>query len=293
MKGCDNVLTADDLFYKEFTQMMGRLRSANGYMDLKDIPLPPGSDKKFFVETRKKVIIGRITEEYYSKLSGTEAQLWGSTTMRRRKYDYKGEFMKDKNDNYILIDEPCPHGAVGIVSNVKIEVPTRFKSRESFKYIDYIEKDFGNGKKGYKYAYIIPRQYCYSLNMSALVFSWNKMRKYYWGVSVALQNGHKLFIYVIPYKPSSVEHNYRIIHTKTSIDYTEEISAIYKYWLEHQIVFDSEQCYVYDLSKDRGIDNMAYQIQDGVLDDFIRFDPNKPLNDQEELNDVDFAQEDT
>ena len=139
--------TLDALFYKEFTQTMQRLKGRVGAINLQDIPLPPEANGKFFIEKRDKVIIANIQEEYYSKLNGTEVLLWGSKALQRRKFDYKGEFMRDKNENYLLQDVPCPHDCTAVISPLSIQVPTKFKSKEQSQYVDMVTKKTPEGDR--------------------------------------------------------------------------------------------------------------------------------------------------
>jgi hypothetical protein len=289
MKGVINMASLDEIFYKEFNQMMYQLKGNYGYMDLADIPLPPEAQGKFFVESRNKIFLGNIVEEYYSKLAGTETLYWGTSALKRRQFDYKGEFMKDKNGKYILKDVTCPNNCMAVISDLSIGVPNKFKSKEGFQYVDMITKTFDDGKKLHKFVYIIPKKYCYKMEQTALVFSWNKLRSYYSGIAISMQNGHILYVYIVPYRPTSQSHNYRIIHTKTSTDYTEELQMIKDYWIKIKFMFNPDDCQLYDYV--RGRENMAIQQLDGVIDNYERFDITKSMGDVDTFEDVDFAEE--
>ena len=274
----------DEIFYKEFNQMMSQLKGINGYLDLSDIPLPPQASNKFFIEKHNKVYIHGIEDEYYGKLNNTEAMLWGSSALRRRKYDYKGEFIRDKNGNYKIEDVPCPHDCVGVVSDKSIGVPAKYKCKNGSQDVDMLTKG-----KAAKFVYIIPRRNCYKLNQTALVLSWNKLRVYHSGVSLALTNGHLLYVYIIPYKPTSVVRSYRVLHCKTSDNYSEELTMLRDFWIKNNVIFNPEACKLDEIV--RGRDNMAFERLDGVLDTYVRFDTDKSMGDEEELSDLEFEGE--
>lgn len=262
--------------------MMNELKSREGYVELNDIPMPESLYSKMHVDKRDMVVISPIDDEYYGKIGDSIAMLWGRGKLMRRKYDYKGEFIM-KDGNYVWTDVSCPSDCVAVVSDKSIGVPNSYKPKEHFEYVDMISRKV-DGVVQHKFVYIIPRKYCYKVNQTALVLSWTKLRVYYSGVNLAMQNGHRLFVYIIPYKPTSgTMHNYRVIMSKPSIDYAQELAEIQKYWVENKIIFDPAHCELYE--QVRGLTNTAVQVFDGVLDEYIMFDSNKPLGEIDSLED--------
>lgn len=278
--------TLDEIFYKEFINMMHQAKGINGVCNLNDIPLPPEASKKFLVEPRNKVLVRGITEEYYEKLNEQEALLWGSSALRRRKFDYKGDFIKDKQGNYVLQDVPCPRNCVAIISPISIQVPTKYKSKEDAQYVDMVTKTDSDGTKKYRFVYIVPKKYCYILNQTALVLSWNKLRRFYTGNMLSLQNGSYLYLYVVPYNPSHKAMSYRVLHCKTSIDYNEEITMLRDFWIKNNIIFNPAWCQLDEFI--RGRENMAYLSLPGTEDFYERFDASKPMDEQETFEEVEF-----
>lgn len=278
----------DEIFAKEFINTMNALRGINGQCSLMDIPLPPEAEGKLFIEKRNKVLIRGITEEYYSKLNESEALLWGSSAMRRRKYDYKGEFIKDKDGNFILQDVPCPMDCVGIISPISIQVPVKYKSKDNCQYVDVISKRTNDGRVMHRFVYIVPKRFCYQIKQTALVLSWNKLRRFYSGNMLSMQNGSFLYMYIIPYNPNNQAHNYRVLHCKTSVDYTNEINMLKNYWIANDIIFNPAWCQLDDFYKGR--ENMAYMPLNGTEDIYERFDESKPLGDMETFEDVEYAE---
>ena len=177
----------------------------------------------------------------------------------RRKFDYKGEYIKDKNGRFVFEDVDCPMECEGIISDIPIGVPLKYKAPDGMQYVDLITKTVGD-KKLRKYVYIIPKKYLHKINQTALVLSWNKLRVF-----------------------SGAQHNYRVIMTKPSIDYAKELNAIRDYWLKNNIMFNPADCELdYQVN---GVTNLAMIPFDGVLDEYVMFDVNKALGQEETLED--------
>lgn len=268
----------DEIFYKEFIAMMAQRKGESGVLNLEDIPLPDGLN--FFVEHREKAIVSGINDQYYGKLNNEVTLLWGTKALNRRKFDNKGTFLTDKDGKYILEPVPCPQECSAIISDRTIGVPYKYKCEEPFQYVDMVQRKNSDGSIQTKYVYIVPRKYLFKVNQTALVFSWTKLRVFYSGVALSLTNGHVLFVYIIPYKPTNVMHNYRVIHCKTSSDYSEELSALRDFWVRTKYMFNPNDCQILDIVKGR--ENMAYLPIDGVLDMYEMFDPSKSMSDTEE-----------
>lgn len=275
----------DEIFFKEFNAMMYQRKGATGQVNLNDIPLPNGAEKHLFVETRDKVRIIGIQEEYFSKLHDTEALLWGRKQLYRRKFDYQGKFLVGKDGKYELQEVTCPQECVAVISKESIGVPNTFKSKEQSCYVDMITRKTPNGEQ-HRFVYVIPKKYCYKIKQTALVLSWNKLRRFYQGIGLAMQNGSTLYMYVIPYNPNSTVHNYRVLHCKTSVDYTHEITVIKDFWIKTGVIFDPAQCQLLDFVKGR--ENMAYFTLDSTEDMYEVFDASKPLGTEDMLEDVEF-----
>lgn len=274
----------DSIFYREFKQMLSQRKAISGVLNIYQLPLPTDVlDNR--ISMHKKVYIRGIKDEYYSKLNNTEAYLLTRPNLRRRKFDYKGQFIKDANGKFVCEDVTLPNKCVAVVSNVKIGVPLKHKPDDNFDYVDVISKVNANGVHSVKYIYIIPKTYCYSLNQVALVISVNRLRSYYNGVGMALQNGNIIYLFTVPYKPSNVDKSYRIISTKTTLDFNKELSLIKDFWLRNGIIFDPSLCILTDTEDTHGRSNVAYEDLPQVLDSYVRFDIEKSLADvKEDIN---------
>lgn len=276
--------SSDEIFFKEFKAMMNDLKAVTGYINLTDIPFPPELAGRMTQTSKEMVAISPIQDEYYSRLGNTLGILWGKAPLMRRKFDYKGNFITDKDGNYIWKDVNCPSECAAVVSDISIGVPTSHKPAEHLEYVDMVTRKTETGEVQRKFVYLLPRKYLYKINQTALVISWNKLRVYYSGIMLSMQSGHTLYMYIIPYKPThNTYHNYRVIMTKPSIEYAEELTLIRQFWVSNNIIFDPAECEL--LEPVRGIQNVACQQIDGVLDNYVMFDSNKPLGELDSLED--------
>lgn len=276
----------DTMWCREFVQMMNQRKAQNPDFNINEIPLPEGVCME--PEAFDKVLIRGISEEYYSKLNNTEARIWNGGALYRRKYDYKGEYIRNKDGNYETTHVPVPNDCIAVMSDVKIGVPNKFKSDEPFEYVDALTRTKDDGTLDFHtFVYIIPRKYCYKLSQTALVIGIDKLRNYYEGVSVATVQGYYLNIYIIPYKPTrKVYTRYRVLTTKTSIDYRVEIQAIMNYWLNSGFIFNPSFCETE--SGYKGRENMAVEHFPIVLEEYIRYDENKSMSIHEDDMDTMF-----
>lgn len=262
----------DEIFCREFTEMQRQLRGRFGGLDLKCIPLPPDAVSKFRIEKHERVILSDITEKYYSVLSGTEAGVWNGGKLKKRRFDHAGNFLRDSDGRYQVREVTLPSNCVGLISDKRIGVPTRFESKEGFSYVDMV--NVSGSANTINYLYIVPKKYCYRLNQVALVLSWTRLKKYYMGVSLALTTGHILYMYLVPYRPSCSFSSYRVLHCKTSCDFTEELKMLRDFWVKRHVIFNPADCVLRDTC--RGRSNMAVEELNGVLE-YVRFDSRKPL----------------
>lgn len=272
--------TLEEIFVREFNQMMLQRRANTGFLSLYDVDVP---DIFGEISKRDKVYVTGIQTEYYDKLNESEAMVWSHGKLSRRKYDYRGEYIK-KDGQYVLEEVTTPQEGVAIISDIQIAVPNKFKDKIC-EYVDVIHRKTPQGME-VKYVYIVPRENCYKLNQTALVLSFTKLRKYYYGSSVALQNGYILYMYIIPYKATSnVEKNYRVLQTGTSLeDYEGLTQKLLGYWRSKGYLFDFEACQLYEGVKGR--ENMAYEIFPAIMETFERYNPDKSMATVEDVQDL-------
>lgn len=261
-------MTNEELFFKEFNAMVLALRAYNGPVNIYDMPLP---DIPFHRELHEIAYIQGIETEYYNKLNESEAIIWKEGKLKRRKFDYRGEYMTDSDGNVITEEVTLPQDCIAVVSEIRIGVPYKFKTEEPFAYVDMVKRD----DKIY-YVYIVPKKYCYKINQTALILNTNKMRVYYQGIGLTLKNGSIVYLYVIPYKPTQKEKGYRVLCSHTNIDYSKEFVAIRDYWLQNNYMFNPALCNLYEGTKGRN--NAALIEFPTVLDEYERFNIDKPMS---------------
>lgn len=275
--------SAEQIFVQEFKQMQAQLKANNPLFDMYSLEIP--KESLGTITTRDMVIIKGIQEEYYDKLNNTEALIWSHGKLCRRKFDYKGEYIKDDNGNYVTQDVTLPHECIAIISTVRLGVPTKFKPKQAFEYVDCITRTGADGKKEICYVYIIPREYCYKLNQTALVMSLTKLRSYYSGASFALRNGYTIYLYVIPYKPTTTRtRSYRLLSTKTSIDYSTELQGLMSAWLQMGVLYNPQLCELYEGLEGRT--NISMEEYASSVDEYVRYDPEKNLAKVDTLNEM-------
>lgn len=270
-------MTSDENFAKEFTEMMNGLRANTGYLNIGDVPIPPNLAEVFAVQDKEQCLVRGITEPYFDKLNEHSHTLLGHIQTKRRKFDYQGNFVYDKKTGEIAtVDIDVPRECIAIVSDIMIGLPYSKKENPNYIYVDYTENLNSKGETVRKYIYIVPRQYCFKLNQTALVISWNKInRNFFKEVALSLSTGNILYLAVIPYKPTTSERPYKVLTTKVSMNYDAEIDALISYWIQNQVMFNPSDC---ELTEDyKGRNNLAYQYFDSTLEMWQSFDENKSM----------------
>ena len=259
--------------------MTQRVREENPNFNLSNIPVP-----RFNGEINKKhlLLISGIQEEYYEKLNNEEVLRLTKVDLKRRKTASNGQLLV-RDGHYVFEDVTVHNNCTAIVSRQRIGVPQAFKpkARDMFDYVDYVErKDKDGNTIEVRYVYIVPKACCRLLNQTALVLSVNKMHSYYSGCEITLKNGYTVRLYIIPYKVTEASRPYRILLTKTTIDYDEEINKLYSFWTKHDIIYDMSLTQMDDIVKDR--ENTAFLQYVPTLDLYERCDLTRTLADEKD-----------
>lgn len=274
----------DAVFVKEFDTMVRELAVTNR-VDLFSLPVPDSFHFSKMDISFDQVTFRGIEEQYYGGLNETTGYLLSRPNLVRKKFNSNGDYVKDKNGNYFTEDVTVPQECVAVLSRKRLGVPLRFKSQLGFEYVDlYVN----NESKELFYIYIVPRQFVYKLNLCALCLSLEKPRKLYGGCQVYLCSGHKVFLYIAPYKISSVVRNYRVFSVKPSLDFTSMYKDLLTFWGENGIIFNIEWLWLTDVIGDRN--NAGYSLLENTLDEYLCYDDNVSLADNrtvvEELDDI-------
>ena len=285
----------DDIFAQEFKQMMQMLK-ANGLPSLSLLPLSEEIASKCTVSKTEKVLVKNIEDEVFSRLNNTVCLLWTRPDLKRHKFDSKGKWItkpnKDGKDEFVYENITLPHHCVALVSDKPIGVKTKYKSKEDFIYVDMISQKV-DGIEKHKYVYVVPRKYCFRIKQTALVASWGKMtRQFYKGVKVATSKGGYLHLFIMDYKYTSSDKNYRVLCTGTNPDGLEEITnEILKYWVKVGFMFNPANCEVYGEKLD--VSNLALQPLDGTIDSYTLCSPRALDNESDIDYSYEFFEEDT
>lgn len=287
-------MTSDELFYKEFREMVNDRRVQMGTsmkFQINNLPVCKEAVIKDGIPKTSMVLIkGVKSVNGFSALDNTEAQLVNKSNIKKRVVNSDGSFRKLDNGKYKTTDVKIKSNCVAVLSNVNIKLQRyettangtkrAIKYKEGFDYVDYVET-----KHGRKYIYIIPKEFVYKMNMAALIITPNSHRVYYKGCKVVMQNGNSLYIYVIPFKRYNEMAGYRVLNVKSSVNFNSEVSALLKYWIKMGVIFDINMTSVERGVK--GVKNLAMTNYVGTLsiDEYVKC--NKSLaesnSDDEEL----------
>lgn len=279
------MFTADEVFYKEFMDMMkyrksvieNRLIQSGNYNELemlKNIILPD-EFANYTIETYDKLYITDIEDEIFSQLNNTEVLWWTKGQLTRRKFDYKGEFMKNEHGDYILEDVDTPMDCVGVISDINVHMPNKYKSKtgDTFDYVDMLEREF-DGKTQRKYIYLIPRKNCHKMYQTALLLTFKKPKTFYMSFALSFTNGFTIYLASVPYKPTKPPIG-RILRTKTTDNFLVEMGQLREYWVDKGVMFDPNKCILNETVKGR--DNMAVLEMPGTVEFTEQYDAETTL----------------
>lgn len=263
-------LSSDEIFIKQFKNMMNIRSSLFPPFKLSDLPL--GDDMFSGTPKRSLAIIRGIDEPFFSRLNNWTVELVGRSTLSKRLALSDGSFRKDDKGNYVVTPVPVPNISVAVISSLSIGLLRKYEDgrihnvSDGFKYVDYFVSD---GNK--KYIYIIPRSNVYKLNLSALVVSLTHRRSFYKGCKLALQNGRYVYLYVVPFKYRSYGEEV-VVGVKPSINFEKEVSTLLSYWLSIGVTFDLSLTKLDDTLN--GVNNVGILDIEGTLsyEDFTPFD---------------------
>lgn len=262
--------TFDAIFLKEFDMMVRELSAVN-QADIFSLPVPSSFSLSKMDISFDQVTIQGVEIEYYNKLNGTVAYLLSRPKLVRKKFNSNGDYVKDKEGNFFTEDVVVPNDCVAILSKVRIGVPLKFVS-EGFQYVDlYVKED----SKEMFYIYIVPRVNSFKLNLCSLCLSLERPKKIYGGCQVYLCTGQKVYLYIAPYKVSSIQRNYRVFSVKPSLDLQEQYKELLTFWGNNGIIFNIDWLWLSEVIGDRS--NVGYKLMDSTLDEYVCYDPNVSL----------------
>lgn len=273
----------DQLFKREFKEMMDARRAHITGFSLSSVPLP--NFESFTKQeptplylghlNRRIAMVKGVSEVFFDRLNKTEVELVGRTKLFKRQALSDGSFRKDDKGNYVVDEITVPNKSVAVLSPISIGLKrfkedargnkVQHKPAEGYRYVDYVET-----KEGRKYIYIIPKEHVFRVSMVALMITHNRHRNFYHGVRVALQNGHYVYVYTAPYTYRE-NQGARIIGVKASTNLDAEVTHLLTHWQANKIMFPIKDTSFQD--QVGGISNIGFQEMEGtlVVDDFVRY----------------------
>ena len=293
----------DDMFIQEFKSMMNQRKTVTGSISVhpyKDslgktidiFPIPEKIIKTQNIIKTHLVYIQGIQDEYYSKLNGLTCMLWTKAKLSRKLIDYKGNFILNEDGTVKIEDVTVPMNCCAVIAEIPIGVTTEYEKSNKCdcKYVDKIEREI-LGVKRTLFVYIIPKQYCYMVNQSALILTLSKFGensikgRFYTGIEIAFTNGYYGYLYVIPYNPIR-QAGYRIIATGTHPKPLSKVAAeLYRFWTERGLVFYDSFCAT--PNSEKGIDNPAKRDIRGNIEEYEFHNPH--AMDRETTIDIDMS----
>lgn len=175
-----------------------------------------------------------IEEPYFSLLNKTTVQkLPRGYEVKRRVIDKATRsFKKNDDGSYVYSDVQVPSGSMVVLSDVQIGLPYKLYCTppKGYGYIDFIQY-----KGGTAFVYIIPKDYLYKVNQTALVVSVKNMKNY-WGQGYLTWDMGLIYLHVIPYNPNSKYTGSKVLKTGMSLDYSKEAKEIVQYWQEKGVI---------------------------------------------------------
>lgn len=267
-------ITSNNLFYKEFRDMMNQRRALGKSIALSKFEVP--NMDGVIVGSPKGVIalVKGIKEPFFDRLNGKEVQLMPKGTLYKRKVLSDGTFRLDAEGKEIKEAVPLKRGSVAILSDVSIGLKRKIEKdgkvvshtpSEGYGYVDYVET-----KNGRKYIYIVPKDFVYRLNMCALVLSLSSLRNFYKGAKIALKDGTYVNVYVVPYKYRE-NSGVRVLGVKSSNDFDTEFANLLKLWQSKGLIFDTRFTYLEESI--RGLNNVGIIPLRGTnTDTYVRYD---------------------
>lgn len=277
------VATYDNIFNREFKDMMNSRKAHITGFALSTIPLPDfksvtPSNSTFYTgaKTRKVALVKGVTEPFFERLNNTEVELVGRAKLYKRQVLSDGSFRKDNNNKYVADEVTVPHTSVAVLSPISIGLK-RFKEdsrgsqiehrpSEGYKYVDYVET-----KEGRKYIYIVPKQLVFRLTLVALMLTHHRHRNFYHGTKIALQNGHYIYLYTAPYTYRENTGAY-ILGLKASTNFDTEVKQLLDFWQKTKVMFPIQDTQLKE--QINGLTNLGFQEMEGTLtiEDFKRLD---------------------
>lgn len=230
--------TLEEVFVKEFKQSISNV----GYKDIYKIPLPDECRSWNVSGTDLFVVKGVDGENApYDRLNMSIVKRMPAGYVARRRVIDKAirGFKKNPDGSYVYENYQVPSGSIVVLSNVNIDV--QYKGYKTATKSGYGYVDFVDSSRGREYMYVVPKSVLYEINQTALALSVTNMKNFS-GSGYTTWNNGVIFLHIIPYNPRSKYVGSKILATKCSLDYSEEVGTILRYWQKVNVIPDLRLC---------------------------------------------------
>lgn len=215
--------TLEENFIREFKSVYFKGNCSNIY----EVPLPELSTG---VSGTEIYAVKGIEKEHYSLLNNTLVRkVPKGYKVKRRKVDkVHRSYQRDESGKFVYEDFPIPRNTLAVLSDKNIELPyTDYKtiSKDGYNYVDFV-----GGPKSKDFIYTIPTNVLYKVHQTALVISERNMKNYF-GMGFRLFHHGLVYLHVIPYNPNSAYTGSKVLCTKASRNYKDELAKIISSWM--------------------------------------------------------------
>lgn len=213
----------EDCFVREFKKEIRLI----GNKDIFSVPLPDVV-KNWKVSGTEQYRVFGVEDEHFSLLNDTiVSRLPKGYEAKRRVIDkVNRSYKRDSEGNFVYERYTVPSGSTVVTSKVNLSLPYKvyLNPPKGFGYIDFVED-----KDGLSFIYMLPNDYLYKINQTALAVSVKNMKNYQ-GMGYLTWDSGVIYLHIIPYNPNSQYIGSKILKTGITLDYLKDIHAISDYW---------------------------------------------------------------
>lgn len=214
----------EDLFIREFKREVRLM----GSKDVYSVPLPE-EVKSWTVSGAEQYRVFGIEVEHFSALNDTIVKrIPKGYEVKRRVIDkVNRSYKRDEDGDFVYQKYAIPSGSTVVTSTINLNLPykTYINPPKGFGYVDFIETK----NEGTLFIYVIPNEYLFRINQTALALSVKNMKNYQ-GIGYLTWDNGVMFLHTIPYNPNASYIGTKILKTGMTLDYVNEMHIISDYW---------------------------------------------------------------